>query len=746
MLSRIFWGLPVLLLVACHREPPKKTPPPFVPPPPSAAMPEAWPAIDESFLDAYAATQGFRLGKPAPLAITADGAVLFRRTGARERRADLHVLELDGTERTIDVDTLLGGQRENLSSDEQARRERTRTATGGVVDVDVSRDGNRIAIPLGERVFVFDRKRGDSREASIGAGYPYDPRLSPDGKTLSFVRDGDLWTVPVDGGTARKITSHDKEIEYGIAEFVAQEEFDRTRGYWWSPDSQTIAFQRTDARQVETIYVSDARRPERKPTPFKYPKPGENNADVQLGLQSIHGGAPRWVIWDRARWPYLAKVEWSERGPLTLLVFDRAQSELAMLAVDPNGATRVLVQANDPTWVNLAGGSPIWLEHDAGFLWMAEAADGWTLEHYSSKGEHVRTLLKQDFGLRAIAGIEPDESAIVLASPDPREQHVWRVLLDGSAPIALTTGSGFHHAIAAHGVTVITSALHEGGASVNAIYPDGRRQQLPSVAEHANLTPTTQLESIEVEGRTMYSAITRPRNFDANKHYPVLLKVYGGPHVTTVLDYLDGYLLDQWYADAGFIVVRADGRGTPNRGHDWERAIYKDVITIPLHDQVAALEAMETRHPEMDRARVGVFGWSFGGWLSTMGILLRPDVFKAAVAGAPVTDPALYDSAYTERYLQTPQQNPDGYREDSALTHASKLERPLLIIHGVTDDNVHFAHTLALIEALFQAGKRAEVVALSSTHMLADPQSNRAREQMQVDFFRDHLASAAPQR
>jgi dipeptidyl-peptidase-4 len=592
-------------------------------------------------------------------------------------------------------------------------------------------------------VFVFDRARGDSREPAIGAGYPYDPRLSPDGKTLAFVREGDLWIVPVDGGAARKISSHEKEIDYGIAEFVAQEEFDRTRGYWWSPDSQTIAFQRTDARKVGTVYVSDARRPERKPVEFKYPKPGETNADVQLGLLSVHGGPPRWIDWDRERWPYLAKVDWSEHGPLTLLVFDRAQSELAMLAVDSKGATRVLAQANDPTWVNLPAGAPVWLEHDAGFLWMAEAAGGWTLEHYSSKGEHVRTLLAQDFGLRAIAGVEPDGSAIVLASPDPREQHVWRVLLDGSAPIALTSGNGFHHAIAAHGVTVITSALHEGGAAVDAVYPDGRRQQLPSVAEKSTLLPTTQLESVEVEGRTLYTAITRPRNFDPHKHYPVLLKVYGGPHVTTVLDYLDGYLLDQWYADAGFVVMRADGRGTPNRGHDWERAIYKDVITIPLHDQVAALEAMEARHPEMDRARVGLFGWSFGGWLSTMALLLRPDVFKAAVAGAPVTDPALYDSAYTERYLQTPQQNPDGYREDSALTHANKLERPLLIIHGVTDDNVHFAHTLALIEALFHAGKRAEVVALSSTHMLADPQANRARERVQLDFFREWLSTAS---
>jgi dipeptidyl-peptidase 4 len=198
-------------------------------------------------------------------------------------------------------------------------------------------------------------------------------------------------------------------------------------------------------------------------------------------------------------------------------------------------------------------------------------------------------------------------------------------------------------------------------------------------------------------------------------------------------------VMDQWYADAGFIVVRADGRGTPNRGRAWERSILKDLITIPLADQVAALEAIGARHPELDMSRVGVFGWSFGGYFTLHAILQRPDIFKAAVAGAPVTDWAFYDTAYTERYMKTPQQNPDGYKSTSALTYAAKLQRPLLIIHGITDDNVHFGNTLALIEALYVAGKRAEVITLSATHMVPDPKLNLAREQVQIDFFRQHL-------
>jgi dipeptidyl-peptidase-4 len=262
---------------------------------------------------------------------------------------------------------------------------------------------------------------------------------------------------------------------------------------------------------------------------------------------------------------------------------------------------------------------------------------------------------------------------------------------------------------------------------------------LPSVAETPSLVPTTALETVDVGGRTHHVAITRPRSFDPKRRYPVILKVYAGPHLQFVDAARDGYVMDQWYADAGFIVVRSDGRGTPHRGRAWERAILKDLITVPLDDQVAALQAIGARHRELDLARVGVTGWSFGGYFATLAVLLRPDVFRAAVAGAPVTDWRLYDTAYTERYMRLPEHNEDGYTHTSALTHAAKLERPLLVIHGITDDNVHFAHTLALIEALYVAGKRAEVITLSSTHMVPDPKLNLAKEQVQIEFFRQHL-------
>ena len=721
-----------------------------------------WPALNENFLAAAAATFNFRLGLPVPLAITPDGAVLFRRTGPRSFGSDLYLLDTaTGAVTTlVTVDQLLGGSNEQLSDAEKARRERTRTATRGIVRISVSRDGKRILIPLGERLFVVDRgTTNQTREIAVGTGFPYDPQLSPDGKQVAFVRDGDLWLVGADAQRAapRQLTKHPADIEYAVADFAAQEELKRTRGFWWSPDSRSLAFQRTDARKVDTLYVADSRHPDKAPVPFKYPRAGRANAVVDLaviGIDATPSTTPHWITWDTAKYPYLAEVLWHKGAPLAYTVLDRNQTELALFTVDATTyRSKLLHHEQDSTWINANGGVQQFLD-DGGFLWMTEASGQWVLERYAADGTRHGILTDASLGLRSVIGVnEKADVVYVTASADPRQSHVYQIPLTGirppvrfpGPPVAITdvAAGGVHSGFADHGVVVVQSALQHGGAQVAAIV-GGKTVVLPSVAETPTLTPTTVLEQVQAADdatRSYYTTITRPRDFDPAKKYPVLLKVYAGPHAIMVTDSRDAYLMDQWYADAGFIVVRADGRGTPNRGRDWERAILKDLITVPMHDQVAALQALGKLHPEMDMNRVGVFGWSFGGYFATMALLLHGDLFKAGVAGAPVTDWELYDTAYTERYMKLPADNADGYRRTSALTYAAQLNRPLLMIHGITDDNVHFAHTLALIEALYVAGKRAEVVTLSATHMVPDPKLNLAREKVQVDFFRQHLAA-----
>lgn len=710
--------------------------------------PMTWPALDAQLLADAAATYNFRLGHPAALAVTPDGAVLFRRTPPREFAADLYELDTKtGQIRTlVSVAELLGGGDEQLSDAEKARRERSRTATRGVVYIDVSRDGRTVMVPLGGTFYLIDRQTGARVEIDPQGG-AYDPHLAPDGAHIAFVRDGDLWLVEAKPGAApRRLTKHPEGIEYGVADFAAQEELGRTRGWWWSPDSKQIVFQRTDARGVDTLYVADARHPDKPPVPFKYPRAGRPNAVVDLGIVDLAGGEPRWLTWQLDKYPYLARVTWAPHGPLSLVVLSREQTDLAVLAADSSGELRTLLSEHDDAWINVPGsrgglgyqpGAPLWLP-DGSFLWTTEAhGNAWTVEHRGGDGKLIRRVTQPELGLRQLVGVDGGD-VIVEASADPLRSSVWRVPLAGGAPVQVSKDDGVITADFDSGVLVISAALASGGKHFTAV-AGGKTHELPSVAEQPKLVPTTVIETVEIGGRTHYVSITRPRAFDASRKYPVLLKVYAGPHAQMVDAARDGYVMDQWYADAGFIVVRSDNRGTPHRGAAWERAIVRDLISIPLADQVDALQALGARYREMDMTRVGVTGWSFGGYFAAMAVLLRPDVFHAAVAGAPVTDWRLYDTAYTERYMRLPEHNREGYEHTSALTHAAKLSRPLLLVHGITDDNVHFAHTLALIEALYVAHKRAEVITLSATHMVPDPKLNLAREQVQVDFFRQHL-------
>jgi dipeptidyl-peptidase-4 len=246
----------------------------------------------------------------------------------------------------------------------------------------------------------------------------------------------------------------------------------------------------------------------------------------------------------------------------------------------------------------------------------------------------------------------------------------------------------------------------------------------------------------KAEGGGYYCAVVRPRNYDPSKKYPVIVDVYGGPRHLHVPAAMRNWLLPQWLADQGFIVVAIDGRGTPFRGHEWEKSIYKQFGSVPLDDQVAGLQALGKKFPELDLTHVGIVGWSFGGYLSALAVMKRPDVFHAAVAGAPVCDWLDYDTHYTERYLGLPQENPGAYKEASLLTYADRLSRPLLIVHGTADDNVFFRHTLKLTDALFRAGKEFEVLPLPGlTHMVPDPVVTERLWTRIARHFQKHLGA-----
>ena len=653
----------------------------------SAASPAvdklAWPVIDEPSLVALSQTERFELGAPVPLAITPDGAVLFRRSKPRDRAADLYQLDAAGKTTVLAAAATLlatappaspghagSGSATAPAAGGSARAAAPIDAGAGIEAISVSDDGARVLVPLAGRLFVIERATGAARELAIG---PHrDPQLSPDGKRVAFVQGGDLWVATLGEPRATRVAQHPEgkdAREYATPDAIAHA-FGRDRGFWWSPDSQSIAFERRDVRAVETLYVADPRHPEQPPVASKLPRAGQALATVDLGIVSVHGGAPRWATWEIARYPYLAQVIWPAAGPLSLIAVGRGQTVAAVIAVDAaTGATRPLLVDKDPVWINIAPDALTWLPDGSGFLWMTEASGAWSLEHHAADGAHLRSVLTADFGVRRVAGITSDgHDVIVEGAGDPREQHVWRVALAGGAPVALTRDGGVHTARTGHGVVVISSLPHAGGRTSAVLRADGARVPLPSVAERPAAPPTAEIEELTLDDHAQYAAVLRPHAFDPKVRYPVLLRIGVTPDTKVVLDALDTYLVDQWYADTGFIVVRSDGRGTAGRDRGWQRAIAGDALTLPMNDQIEGLKRLGAHHPELDLGRVGVIGVELGGYLATLAVLTHPDVFAAGVAVTPVTDWSLLDAASSERVMKTPELNPEASCPDRSCS------------------------------------------------------------------------------
>ncbi len=711
------------------------------------------------FLDAYAATNRFRLGRPRAIEVLPDGSgVLFLRSPARSFEGSLSFFDAAaGEERVIlTAAQLLEGAEEELTAEERARRERMRLTASGIASFRVSSDGATILVPLSGRLFVVERARiGEPsavRELESAAGPAVDPRFSPDGTKIGVVRDGDLYVIDVATGAERRLTTkRSDDVQNGLAEFVAQEEMGRMRGFWWSPDGASIAYQETDHAGMERMHILDPMHPEDDAAAWPYPRPGQQNASVRLGVIAASGGATTWVEWDRERYPYLASVSWSSSAPLTALVQSREQQDAALLAIDPaTGAARELLTEHDDAWINLDQTVPRWIQRGTQLLWSTEREGSWQLELRDASGQLLRALTPPGFGYRSVIEVDEARGEVwVLASAEPSETHVYRVPLSGEGePVKVTDEPGEHGAVVARdGSLWVETRETEAGESTVVRRREGEPAgELRHDAEAAPFTPNITFET--VGERELRAAIVRPRAFEEGARYPVILHVYGGPHHRNVVraPLRHHYLLSQWQADHGFIVVMVDGRGTPFRDRAWERAIDGDFISAPLEDQVDALRALAERHAELDLERTGIWGWSFGGYFSAMAALRRPDVFRAGVAGAPVSEWRDYDTHYTERYLGLPEAEGEegAYHRSSVLTFAvdapAEDHRPLLIIHGTADDNVYFSHALKLQNALFRAGRPADLLALSGlTHMVPESIIMRRMHERVMSFFEAHL-------
>ncbi|MFZ4573756.1 MAG: DPP IV N-terminal domain-containing protein, partial [Phycisphaerales bacterium] len=634
---------------------------------------------DLEFLDAYARTYRFTLGRPRALHPTPDGKkVLFLRSGPRSFVQDLYEFDVaTGAERVLlTADQILGGGEENLSPEEKARRERMRMTSRGIAGYDLSEDGSKILVPLSGRLFIVDRASKAAKEVkpTLKQDFPLDPQFAPDGSKIACVRAGDVIVHDLATGAEKRVSPGAAgTVSFGEAEFAAQEEMSRFHGFWWSPDGSRICYQGTDTAGMLQYHIADPVNPEKDPESWPYPKCGAQNARTWLEIANLDGGNPVRVQWDSAKYPYIANVVWSKNAPLTILVQNREQTEQLLLAVADDGSTTTLLKESDLAWLNIMERCPKWTADGKHFLWLTESSGEWTLNLHRRDGSLVGPLTAPGSGVQNLLHLDSLEGfAYVLASNDATQSHIWKVPLFTSSGTAskLTADRGIHGGDFAPGTGIWVHSFNtlDGKLGWNVRRADGGVVgAVTSVAEPPPFAPN--MELTQTAGSPVcHAAIFRPRAFDRARKYPVILQVYAGPGVQLVKATGVGFHLQQWMADQGYIVVSIDGRGTPGRGRAWERAWKEtdptrrgNLIDVALNDQVAGLKALGERYKEMDLTRVGVTGWSFGGYFSAMAVMRRPDVFSAGVAGAPVCDFADYDTHYTERYLGLPSANPEGY-------------------------------------------------------------------------------------
>ena len=689
--------------------------------------------MSDTFPRQHARTQRFTLGDVRNVVVSPDGArVVFARSRGGEDPVNcLWVLDVaSGEERLVaDPITLLGDGSGELPAEELARRERMREAAGGVTSYATDASVTVASFALAGRLFVAGLISGRARELVV-EGPVFDPRPDPTAQRVAYV-SGDVLRVASLDGSSRVVAGEDApDVTWGSADFIAAEEMGRHRGFWWSPDGSALAVARVDTSTVDRWHIADPASPWSAPREVRYPAAGTPNAVVGLHVVGLDGTGTE-VRWDSVAYPYLVDVRWSSAGGLVIVVQARDQREVHVLAVDPTtGATTLRWSDHDEAWVEIVPGAPAFLAD--GTLVVCADRDG------------ARRLMVDDV---AVTPVELQVRSVVsivgehvwfIANPidDGTVQHVWRWNRAGG-PVAVTSEPGVHTASVGGDVVVLRSAALDAPGAVTRVVVDGTADRtIESFVASPLVRPKVVVR--RAGSRSLATAVLLPRDHDGSP-LPVLMDPYGGPHALRVVQSHNAHLTSQWFADQGFAVVVVDGRGTPGRGSAWERSVLHDLAHPVLDDQVDALHSLAGEFP-LDLGRVAIRGWSFGGYLAALAVLERPDVFHAAVAGAPVTEWRLYDTHYTERYLGDPNADAAPYDTSSLLPLASRLSRPLLLVHGLADDNVVAAHTLQLSSALLAAGRPHEVLPLVGvTHMT--PQEVVAENLLlhQLEFLRRSL-------
>ncbi len=700
------------------------------------------------------------MGAPRTFTVSPDGerVVFLRSPAGDDPSTSLWVYHLaTGKEREVaSAARLLGAGAEHLTVEERARRERSRELAAGIVAYACDEAVSHAAFALGGKLWWAGLDDGGDLPEPVllpGPGDVVDPRPSPTGRHVGFLSGPSLCVVGTTGADGHRVVAEEAgEVTWGAAEFIAAEEMGRARGFWWSPDGCSVLAARVDNSPVATWWTSDPSAPSAAPQAHRYPAAGTADARVSLWHLPVvpESGGRAQVRWDDRRYPYLVSVHWNVGGPPLLLVEQRDHKACAVLSADvQQGTTSVLAEEVDDAWVDRPPGVPAWTE-GAELLWAGADTGTWRLK----LGE--RWLTPPGLQVREVTSV--GRGIVFTASAEPETVEAWRWSPDEGGIHPLTSSGGVSSAYGDGPARVVTSrGMAWAGVRAEVHREGSPPRALANVAETPVVHPVVRF--LRVGDRRLSVGVVLPTGHTAKGgsgkggsgkggsgeggsggKLPVLMAPYGGPGHQVVMAASPLWLEAQWFADQGFAVVVADGRGTPGRGPAFEREVHLDLAGPVLEDQVDALHGAAREVEDLDLTRVAIRGWSFGGYLAALAVLARPDVFHAAVAGAPVTDWALYDTYYTERFLGHPDVEPGAYLRSSLLPLAPGLRRPLLLIHGLADDNVFAAHTLALSSALLSAGRPHSVLPLPGiTHVANRGDVAEKLLLAQLDFLRRAL-------
>ena len=605
-----------------------------------------------------------------------------------------------------------------------------------------SADGNQLVFKSAGRIAWLDLRTMFSKILVDDKQTIADPKFSPDGKWVSFLRESNIWLANVMSGEVKQLTREgNADLLDGALDWVYPEELSLGTAYWWSPDSQEVAFLQFDETPVTKYPIVDL---EGRIDVTHYPQAGEANPIVRLGVVSVGGGQPTWVDTGKDTDVYLPRVDWSPDGKSLLIQrLTRAQNKLELLRTDPStGQSRTIITEQDSDWVNVSDLPMRFFADGKRFLWISERTGFAHIYLYNLDGQLLEPLSRGDWAVLGAGRFGPEEGSdfvldekggavYFLSNKDNVvERHLYRLSLADKSVTRVTAEAGTHD------VKISPSATAFVDTYSNAMTPprqDLRRMdgspitaidenRVPELSEY-HLSPVEFTTVKAGDGTELSALMIKPPDFDATKKYPVLINVYGGPHAQVVLNHWGGtnFLWHQLMAEKGYIIWELDNRGSYGRGHNFEKPISHHFGSIELVDQLAGVNYLKSL-PYVDPNRIGIWGWSYGGFMTLNALFNAPLVFKVGVSVAPVTDWRLYDTIYTERYMGRPQDNPQGYKDSSPVNQTEHLHGKLMSVHGTGDDNVHFANTETLLDRLIPEGKYPELLIFPGRgHPISDP-------------------------